>query len=85
MASSYTSRERRSTSPAGTCTATASRRGRPSTPGQSCPLAGQDEALPCLLGPGMDRDALIASPDLQRALALSHLDDARPTHFQWTP
>ena len=32
-------------------------------PGQSCPLAGQDEAGSRLLGPGMDRDALIASPD----------------------
>ena len=66
VASSYTSRERSSTSPTGTATATAS----------SCPLAGQDEAGSRLLGPGMDRDALIASPDLHRAQPLSHLHDA---------
>ena len=44
------------------------------TPGKSLPLTGENEALPHLLRPGMHRNALIAGPDLHRALKDGNCD-----------
>ena len=76
--SSYTSRERRSTSAVGICAGPLAEAGchpwaAPTT---------QDEALLRLLGPGMHRDPVTAGPYLHGAQALAHLHRGAPLPVQ---